>query len=132
HDIRVGPDGPSGNDAVVSSAGQRMPVHDPEQDRLILLLGLGDPVPERRAPRNLLPLGVFRRGSDKVPPVRERGVIEDRGISHHPDRQQDAGQYRPYRHTKTSSEYETKKTETSRVRSPRRSGSPTPSEIARA
>lgn len=52
--FRIGPDQLSVDDAVVSGAGERMPVHHPQEDGLVLVVSTHDGGPEIGCPRNLV------------------------------------------------------------------------------
>jgi len=66
--LGVGPDRPPARDTVASGAPKRMSVHDPEEQRLPLLLGLKDSGPERRDPGNLLEAQVGAGRNEKCFP----------------------------------------------------------------
>lgn len=52
--FRISPDQLSVDDAVVSGTGERMPVHHPQEDGLVLVVSTHDGGPEIGCPRNLV------------------------------------------------------------------------------
>lgn len=52
--LRIGPDQLSVDDAVVSRAGERVPIHYPQENRLVLVISTHNGGPEIGCPRNLV------------------------------------------------------------------------------
>ena len=79
----IGPGRLPAPDSIVSGAGERVPIHRPEENGTVPLVGLDDRVPEGRFPGDTIPSHLGRPGKNKVsnPPEVGLGQFQGKGRS---------------------------------------------------